>query len=102
MDCRGSINISPIPDSPRTTCSGLGTGENLYKEYLKAASDELLVFKPTPEMRSYTEQMLHLAEDNYLFAAIAIGEKPRFVYRELETKRVTSLGSLGENRNGEL
>ncbi|MBX2958186.1 MAG: DinB family protein [Cyclobacteriaceae bacterium] len=64
------------------------------KEYLSAASDELLSFKPTPEVRSFAEQMLHLAEDNYLFAATAAGEQPRYVFRELETKRVTSIAVL--------
>jgi uncharacterized damage-inducible protein DinB len=32
-------------------------------------------FKPTPEIRSFAEQMLHLATDNYGFAAFASGEQ---------------------------
>jgi len=32
--------------------------------------------KPTPEMRSFAEQMLHLTDANYNFIAAATGEKP--------------------------
>lgn len=35
------------------------------KEYLDAATQEVYDFKPTPEMRSFAEQMQHLAVDNY-------------------------------------
>ena|SRR5579859_3616056 len=35
------------------------------KEYLDAATEEVYPFKPTPEMRSFGEQMIHLAVDNY-------------------------------------
>jgi len=31
--------------------------------------------KPTPEMRSFAEQMLHLTDANYAFASAASGEK---------------------------
>jgi uncharacterized damage-inducible protein DinB len=35
------------------------------KEYLDAATQEVYDFKPTPEVRSFAEQMHHLAVDNY-------------------------------------
>lgn len=35
------------------------------KEYLDAAPEEVYSFKPTPEIRSFAEQMQHLAVDNY-------------------------------------
>jgi uncharacterized damage-inducible protein DinB len=35
------------------------------KEYLDAATQEVYDFKPTPEIRSFAEQMQHLALDNY-------------------------------------
>ncbi|HEX3386092.1 MAG TPA: DinB family protein [Mucilaginibacter sp.] len=41
------------------------------KEYLDAMPDSDYEFKPTPEIRSYSEQMLHLAWTNYFFAAVA-------------------------------
>lgn len=46
------------------------------KEYLDAMPDEGYALKPTPEMRSFAEQMLHLTDANYNFIAAATGEKP--------------------------
>jgi uncharacterized damage-inducible protein DinB len=45
------------------------------KEYLDAMPESAYVLKPTGEMRSFAEQMLHLTDDNYAFAAAAVGEK---------------------------
>src|SRR5258705_10423561 len=42
------------------------------KEYLDAATDEVYSFKPTPEMRSFAEQMQHLAVDNYKITNAAV------------------------------
>src|SRR5215467_5276275 len=43
------------------------------KEYLEAMPEEGVNFKPTPEIRSFAEQMLHLATGNFGFAATAAG-----------------------------
>lgn len=43
------------------------------KAYLDAMPADGYSFKPTPEIRSFAEQMLHLATDNYGFAAFASG-----------------------------
>jgi uncharacterized damage-inducible protein DinB len=43
------------------------------KEYLDAMPDSGYALKPTPEMRSFAEQMLHLTDANYAFAAAATG-----------------------------
>jgi uncharacterized damage-inducible protein DinB len=45
------------------------------KEYLDAMPESGYALKPTPEMRSFAEQMLHLTDANYGFAAAATGEK---------------------------
>lgn len=45
------------------------------KEYLDAMPETGYALKPTPEMRSFAEQMLHLTDANYSFAAAATGEK---------------------------
>jgi len=50
-------------------------GKAYTREYLDAMPDDGYSLKPTPEMRSFAEQMLHLAEANYMFAAGATGEK---------------------------
>jgi len=44
------------------------------KEYLDAMPEEGYGFKPTPEVRTFAEQMLHLASTNYYFAAKASGK----------------------------
>jgi uncharacterized damage-inducible protein DinB len=43
------------------------------KEYLDAMPEEGVGFKPTPEIRSFAEQMLHLANANFAFASTATG-----------------------------
>lgn len=45
------------------------------KEYLDAMPESGYALKPTPQMRSFAEQMLHLTDANYAFAAAATGEK---------------------------
>ena len=45
------------------------------KEYLDIMPESGYALKPTPEMRSFAEQMLHLTDANYAFAAAASGEK---------------------------
>src|SRR6185437_15986338 len=41
------------------------------KEYLDAMPEDGYSFKPTPEIRSFADQMLHLASTNYFFASAA-------------------------------
>ena len=43
------------------------------KQYLDAMPEDGYGFKPTPEIRSFAAQMLHLAEANYFFASSASG-----------------------------
>jgi len=45
------------------------------KEYLDAMPEDAYGFKPTPEVRSFAEQMLHLAWTNYFFASWAAGKE---------------------------
>lgn len=45
------------------------------KEYLDAMTEEGYALKPTPEMRSFAEQNLHLADANYVFVSVASGVK---------------------------
>src|SRR5690606_14691607 len=43
------------------------------KEYLDAMPADQYNLKPTPEMRSFAQQMLHLTDANYAFVAAATG-----------------------------
>ena len=45
------------------------------KEYIEAMPEDAIGFKPTPEIRSFAEQMLHLAGGNYMFASVASGKE---------------------------
>jgi uncharacterized damage-inducible protein DinB len=45
------------------------------KEYLDAMPESGYAFKPTPEMRSFAEQMLHLTDTDYAFVSAATAVK---------------------------
>jgi uncharacterized damage-inducible protein DinB len=44
------------------------------KAYLDAMPDDGYGFKPTPEIRSFAQQMLHLADANYFFISTVNGK----------------------------
>lgn len=54
------------------------------KEYLDAMPESGYSLKPTPEMRSFAEQMLHLADANYGLVAAATGEKSPIEHGDVE------------------
>lgn len=53
-------------------------------EYLNASTDEVINFKPTTEMRSFGQQMLHIAEANYGLGAAASGKTSPVAFGSLE------------------
>jgi uncharacterized damage-inducible protein DinB len=54
------------------------------KEYLDIMPESGYSLKPTPEMRSFAEQMLHLTDANYGFTAAVSGEKSPVGFGESE------------------
>jgi uncharacterized damage-inducible protein DinB len=52
--------------------------------YLNASTDEVVNFKPTPEMRTFGQQMLHLSEANYNLASAATGKTSPITWGALE------------------
>lgn len=54
------------------------------KEYLDAMPDSGYALRPTPQMRSFAEQMLHLTEAHYGITATALGEKSPVGFGQLE------------------
>ena len=54
------------------------------KEYLDTMPEAGYSLKPTPEMRSFADQMLHLTDGNYGFAAAASGQKSPVAFGESE------------------
>src|SRR5688572_29094140 len=53
-------------------------------EYLNASTDEAIAFKPTEEMRTFGQQMLHIAEANYGLMAQASGKQSPITFGQLE------------------
>lgn len=60
------------------------------KEYLDAMPADKYDLKPTPEMRSFAQQMLHFTDANYGFASAATGEKSPIGQGESEKSTDTS------------
>lgn len=54
------------------------------KEYLDAMPESGYSLKPTPEMRSFADQMLHLTDANYSFVSTATHEEVPADRKELE------------------
>src|SRR5258706_13985590 len=65
------------------------------KEYLDAATQEVFDFKPTPEMRSFGEQMHHLAVDNYKITnAVVVGVASPSQFRDLEKETLKTKAEI--------
>jgi uncharacterized damage-inducible protein DinB len=54
------------------------------KEYLDAMPEDGLGLKPTPDIRSFAEQMLHLATANFAFVSAATGQANPYQGKQLE------------------
>jgi uncharacterized damage-inducible protein DinB len=57
------------------------------KAYLDAMPEDGYSFKPTPEIRSFAQQMLHIADANYIFATVA-SDKPNPIGETLVSHNV--------------
>lgn len=64
---------SEAPDHVAMMVADWTRARDYTKEYLDAMPEDGYGFKPTPEIRSFAEQMLHLANANYAFAVAATG-----------------------------
>jgi len=66
--------VKPAETNPISSLVADWTRAKDYtKEYLDAMPDDGVGFKPTPDIRSFAEQMLHLANANFVFASTATG-----------------------------
>ncbi|NJM25438.1 MAG: DinB family protein [Bacteroidia bacterium] len=54
------------------------------QEYLDAMPADKMNYKPTPEMRSFAEQMLHLAQGNINIVATSTGKSRPYADKQLE------------------
>ncbi len=77
-----------IKEYPKTRIESLvrewTRARDYTKEYLDAMPEEGYSFKPTPEIRSFAEQMLHLASANFSFGARLTGQTNPYQGKTLE------------------
>ncbi|HEY9048292.1 MAG TPA: DinB family protein [Ohtaekwangia sp.] len=80
----------PRSESPETFYASQTLASNwerakaYTKEYLDAAPEEMYSFQPTAEMRTFGQQMMHIAEANYGISAVAAGKTPPITFGQLE------------------
>src|SRR5262249_58307784 len=66
--------VKPASADPAATLVADWTRARDYtKEYLDAMPEDGMSFKPTPDIRSFAEQMLHLASANFGFSSTEAG-----------------------------
>jgi uncharacterized damage-inducible protein DinB len=79
---------APPKDYPAARIEGLvrewTRARDYTKEYLDAMPDDGYAFRPTPEIRSFAEQMLHLTAANFNFAARVFGATNPYQGKNLE------------------
>ena len=59
------------------------------KAYLDAMPADGYAFKPTPEMRNFAQQMLHLADANYFFCSMGSG-KPSPLGKDVSVEKTVA------------
>ncbi len=67
-----AARIAPA-DPVSTLVADWTRARDYTKEYLDAMPEDGVSFKPTPDIRSFAEQFLHLAAANFAFASAATG-----------------------------
>ncbi|HYE73134.1 MAG TPA: hypothetical protein VEF04_07385, partial [Blastocatellia bacterium] len=76
---------SPASSSAKTRMVADWTrAKEFTKEYLDAMPEDGIGFKATPDIRSFAEQMLHLAAANFAFASNASGKANPYQGKNLE------------------
>jgi uncharacterized damage-inducible protein DinB len=78
------IGFAKAQETSTNTLADWERAKAYTKEYLDVMPEAGYALKPTPEMRSFAEQMLHLSDVNYAFASAATGEKSPYAMGALE------------------
>lgn len=72
-----STALAAMPaDVTSVIASAWKTTKDVTLAYAQAMPEEHYGFKPVPEVRSFAEQLLHIAGANYFFMSRVKGEKP--------------------------
>ncbi|WP_247236329.1 DinB family protein [Telluribacter sp. SYSU D00476] len=69
-----AISTSTLAQTVSQMVADWKRAKEYTQEYLDAMPADGVGYKPTPDVRSFAEQMLHLANGNYNFAAAASGK----------------------------
>jgi uncharacterized damage-inducible protein DinB len=78
----GVLQAQPAPTAPPANPLSAGakrTYDMVKSNVTKAAAkmpEEHYAFKPTPEVRSFGQLVAHIADANYGFCSVVLGEKP--------------------------
>ena len=78
------LKITPATNPVNDIVKEWERAKAFTKEYLDAMPESGYALKPTTEMRSFAEQMLHLTDANYGFISAATGEKSPVGFGESE------------------
>lgn len=76
--------ISAAPDHIAMMVADWTRARDYTKEYMDAMPEDGYSFKPTPDIRSFADQFLHLANANYAFAVAATGATNPMAGKNLE------------------
>jgi uncharacterized damage-inducible protein DinB len=68
--------------------------KNWTKEYFDKMPEDAMSFKATPEVRSFGEQMLHLASANFFYGATATGAKAPYARQDLTPDKFKTKADL--------
>ncbi len=72
------------PDDMKQMSADWERAKAYTQEYLSASTDDIVKFKPTADMRTFGQQMLHLAEVNYALGSLATGKATTVTFGSLE------------------
>ncbi|MEO6726015.1 MAG: DinB family protein [Blastocatellia bacterium] len=79
-----SAAMAAAPDHIAMMVADWTRARDYTKEYMDAMPEDGYSFKPTPDIRSFAEQFLHLANANYAFAVAATGATNPMAGKNLE------------------
>ena len=80
----GTLHFAQAQTSANDMVKDWERAKAFTKEYLDTMPEAGYALKPTPEMRSFAEQMLHLTDANYGFVSAITGEKSPVGFGESE------------------
>jgi uncharacterized damage-inducible protein DinB len=70
--------------------------KNWTKEYLDKMPEAGIAFKPTPDIRSFGEQMMHLASANFAYASFASGKQVPYKREDLTVENYKTRADLNK------